>query len=824
MYDRYTEQYRRYRNRERYIDWLNQREFSGRGERERAANSEAGVALGVKSVEQSKKVRELLESIKAEELAEAAAHRQMRDQKNKGKTITDKTLEWRERTADETEDDDTMSTPEGSKLFAGIRKLVRLFDDVASVTGLDQRADVRKTRKQFEQFIHMYKDLVNVTGTVKNDIESGIEKFISGSLSKNTRDKYDQLNDYVQKKMAIYREKLDGKLRYDGYTKKMRVLTEEDIENDAKMETGNYVWDHNKNTILPTREYLKQMGDANSIAMIPKMNNIELLQNDEMERNSIRNHKGYLNYIGEQTGKYLNTRDVKIRKIAMGRDPAMTSVFGWLQGSSDSAKIDFVEKQNANVVYGNYFPVDFFNGGKRTMRNLFDFFTSAQSVVTSAEAFGFVLPPQVSVGFAVGRGLSAAGMVGEIATGTEEVGTDDAGGLAFITSRAAQVAKTLGFMDEDLADAVSNNADTVEKINKVVRGAKRILGVGADKEEKKDNQQTSVAPTKQPFMQRMFGPSTDQPSIGAPSSGAGQPSIGAPDVGGGQASIEAPSSGGGGGGPQCAAGDDEIRYNMNTQSNSAFPRRPNEPGAPGTGLGQSYKATPPFTSGTHHDDTGDKFNDVQDVYNSENNLRVEFGEASARSVIPTVEKQMESDIRFDMFDLVHPGFGEGADNKLFLMQERREEAIVHMELHFFPGDSIGQLNGFNVPPWQLQREMPVDEVRAYSDRKRKEVYDKAAVFRMYDDASTNVLGDDVGYPYTHSAGELKRARYSPFEPVIRTDMDWQHVKNPTGVKLNKLGMRRTYDALREPRNLRCDISQAGGPRLEPRRSLEVILQ
>ena len=50
------------------------------------------------------------------------------------------------------------------------------------------------------------------------------------------------------------------------------------------------------------------------------------------------------------------------------------------------------------------------------------------------------------------------------------------------------------------------------------------------------------------------------------------------------------------------------------------------------------------------------------------------------------------------------------------------------------------------------------------------------------------------------------------------------MKNPTGVKLNKLGMRRTYDALRKPRNLRCDISQAGGPRLEPRRSLEVILQ
>jgi hypothetical protein len=86
------------------------------------------------------------------------------------------------------------------------------------------------------------------------------------------------------------------------------------------------------------------------------------------------------------------------------------------------------------------------------------------------------------------------------------------------------------------------------------------------------------------------------------------------------------------------------------------------------------------------------------------------------------------------------------------------------------------------------------------------------------------LGDDVGYPYSHSAGELKRRKRSPLEPVIRTDFDWHHVKNPTGVKLNKLGMRRVHDALREPRNLQVDMAGVGGPRLEHRRSLEVILR
>ena len=226
-----------------------------------------------------------------------------------------------------------------------------------------------------------------------------------------------------------------------------------------------------------------------------------------------------------------------------------------------------------------------------------------------------------------------------------------------------------------------------------------------------------------------------------------------------------------------------------------------------------------------HQGVGDQFKDVQDKDPStENNLRSQFGEASVQDVIPSWQKQVESDIRFDMFDTVNPGFGEGSDNKLFLMDQTREAHIVHMEPHFFPGQYIGPLNGFTVPPWQLQREMPVNEVRKYSDKKRRDILDKAEVFNSMGASSTNLLGDDVGYPYSHSAGELKRRKLSPLEPVIRTDMDWQHIKDPTGVKLNKLSMRRVHDAMRYPRNLHCDMAGEGGPTMEKRRSLEVILQ
>ena len=221
---------------------------------------------------------------------------------------------------------------------------------------------------------------------------------------------------------------------------------------------------------------------------------------------------------------------------------------------------------------------------------------------------------------------------------------------------------------------------------------------------------------------------------------------------------------------------------------------------------------------------GDSFKDVPDKEpGTDNNLRSQFGEASIQSVIPSWQKQVESDIRFDMFDTVNPGFGEGADNKLYLMDQTREARIVHMEPHFFPGDYIGAVNGFTVPPWQLQREMPEQEVKKYSDRKRQDVLDKAEVYNSMGGMSTNILGDDVGYAYSHSAGELKRRKLSPLEPVIRTDMDWQHVKGPTGVKLNKLSMRRVHDALRYPRNLQSSLMGDGGPTMDRRRSLEVIL-
>jgi hypothetical protein len=300
-------------------------------------------------------------------------------------------------------------------------------------------------------------------------------------------------------------------------------------------------------------------------------------------------------------------------------------------------------------------------------------------------------------------------------------------------------------------------------------------------------------------------------------------------------------------------------------ANPAFPQKVGEQPAIGNGIGTSaysaIDAAPPFTMGAETeangygtgytrdgnggfvdsdgkpvtDETtlesitdrfakGDKVTDVPDHDTSEANMRPKYGMETAKNVIPDVEDQLASDIRFDMFDTVNPGFGEGGDNKLFLMEENREAKIVHAKPMFSPGSFIGPINGSGVAPWQLQRVMPDDKVRAYGEYKKRSLRMMSDLVIKNGVESSGLLGDDVGYPYEHSACELKRRKLSPFEPVIRTDMDWQHVKSATGSELNKLGFRGQTDAYRYPRHLHSNRHGMGGPVYPKRRGLEVILQ
>lgn len=212
---------------------------------------------------------------------------------------------------------------------------------------------------------------------------------------------------------------------------------------------------------------------------------------------------------------------------------------------------------------------------------------------------------------------------------------------------------------------------------------------------------------------------------------------------------------------------------------------------------------------------------TQNVFDT---LRMNYGQAQAADVLPDRRTALASDIKFDMFDYVSPGFGNGEANKLFQLEQSHADNIRYggklMEQTY-----IGPINGVAVPPWQLQRAIP----RSYIEMNdAANAFEKTAEMDARFSAemtgqSTNVLGDDVGYKYSMSSKSLPRKQMSVFEPAIRTDFEWSNVQTPIGVDLNRKRFRLETDAQRYPRHLAPSLRQMGGPTLQRRRALEVIL-
>jgi len=120
------------------------------------------------------------------------------------------------------------------------------------------------------------------------------------------------------------------------------------------------------------------------------------------------------------------------------------------------------------------------------------------------------------------------------------------------------------------------------------------------------------------------------------------------------------------------------------------------------------------------------------------------------------------------------------------------------------------LDSLTPPPWQLQPVIDDNTIITHIKDiqvKRKKLSD---IVELNGEKSTNVLGDDLGYPFDVSSSGLKRNRHGVFRPVIDNRIGWQHVKPPTGIRLNESKFRRDFDALRYPRHLQSSIAMEGG--------------
>ena len=238
---------------------------------------------------------------------------------------------------------------------------------------------------------------------------------------------------------------------------------------------------------------------------------------------------------------------------------------------------------------------------------------------------------------------------------------------------------------------------------------------------------------------------------------------------------------------------------------------------------QSHEAVPQFEENVTQEETGDVLNDVPTRLGGEKTtLRPRFGMQAASGVVPSAKEQIKSDIRFDMFDTVSPGFGEGTDNKLFVMETNRDSKIIYDDPLFAPGSNIGPEAGVQVSSWKLQRTMPTEKMALYSQSVKTNLQLIAEIVQTT--GSTNLTGDDIGYYSTESSKGLKRKRISPFEPVVNNAMQFQSVKTPCGADLGQYQRRLLTDAMRYPRHLSSYTNGMGGPTLNKRRSLEIILR
>ena len=201
----------------------------------------------------------------------------------------------------------------------------------------------------------------------------------------------------------------------------------------------------------------------------------------------------------------------------------------------------------------------------------------------------------------------------------------------------------------------------------------------------------------------------------------------------------------------------------------------------------------------------------QSMDTSTDTLRTLYKEANPQDVIPTKEEQILSDIMFDSFSTVLPGWGLGMQNKMFLMEEEREEKILYAEPMYEPRPDIGPVSAPDVIPPEWRPSMSKRNRQKDAQERIRDQMLASILEQRTGSGSLNILGDDAGFLRSTSDRGLPRDKESCFEPIVVNAAPWQPVKVPCGYDLRRVLMRKQHDALRAPAKLRPSMAQDGGP-------------
>jgi hypothetical protein len=204
-------------------------------------------------------------------------------------------------------------------------------------------------------------------------------------------------------------------------------------------------------------------------------------------------------------------------------------------------------------------------------------------------------------------------------------------------------------------------------------------------------------------------------------------------------------------------------------------------------------------------------------------MRPLYPQPNGSEVVPSAKKQLASDIAFDMFSVVRPGFGLGADNKLVVQQDIWEKKIRGMNPHTFPrgngGANGGPEGGIKPAPWPLQNVMTAGQVDHQFNRVERQTSSIANIVNRTTSRTIGALPDEI--VNSASMKGLKR-KPSPLEPIYNNHEPWLPYNEATGIQLNRRGFKHQYNPMRRP--LRVERDPLNGMQtLNKRRALEVVL-
>jgi len=201
----------------------------------------------------------------------------------------------------------------------------------------------------------------------------------------------------------------------------------------------------------------------------------------------------------------------------------------------------------------------------------------------------------------------------------------------------------------------------------------------------------------------------------------------------------------------------------------------------------------------------------------QNILRAHFQTASKSDVIPTPQRQLQSDVLFDMFSVVPPGFGLGQTNKLFVENEQRD-AFYRYTNNFFPRADDGPPTGVTSAPWQWQDNIPKSVLATFVNEQLTTFEQQRVMLASVTDKTARTLPGDVNVQKS-SRGLVRPPGF--LRPVITNHEPLVPVSEPAGLYLNSRGFRHLHSPVANP-TIRETDAENGGSHFRRRRAMAFV--